>query len=148
MFIFLANCSTASVDTHLKCVQCLNLKKNWLCVSVYHMQICTFVHTCELYFSCLCVSVTLESVFCWCSLLEWQSSALSSAFPLSQFCMLRIGITDTGHHHCWNDRPVISSPHALHLSSEFLALVLQTQATMPDCLHQAWGSEPKICACT
>lgn len=58
MFIFLANCSTASVDTHLKCVQCLNLKKNWLCVSVYHMQICTFVHTCELYFSCLCVSVT------------------------------------------------------------------------------------------
>lgn len=108
-------------------------------MSVYHMQICTFVYACELYFSCLCVSVTLESVFCWCSLL-----ALSSTFPPSQFFMLRIGITDTGRHHSWKDRPVLSAPHVPHLSFEFSVLVLQTQATMPDCLHQVWGSEPRI----
>lgn len=89
MFIFLANCSTASVDTHFKSLQCLNLKKNdfvWACI------ICKYVHLCipVSYISVVFVSrsLTLESVFCWCSLL-----ALSFTFPPSQFFMLQDAIT-------------------------------------------------------
>lgn len=101
---------------------------------MYHMQICTFVYTCELYFSCLCVSVTyfrvrLLLVFTVSSLLHIPTIPVLYA---------------PGCHHSWKDKPVLSAPHVPHLSFEFSALVLQTQATMPDCLHQAWGSEPRI----
>lgn len=69
-------------------------------MSMYHMQICTFVYTCGLYFSCLCDSVTF--------------------FRVSPF----VGV------HLQNDKPVLSPPHSHHLSSVCSGLVFQTQATI------------------